>query len=551
MGLFIHLFVNTHNISTEQWESTYHESLELLNKFPANLIRFDTEEIDGHKRYRYTRQLIVDKETRGEKWIISGDMASDKQAESFALPRYLKDYYDQGDDRDILWADEDSLHYVDGNGLDLFGNKTQGYPYHLVVLAVGILVESRFPGSAYVIGDIENEQAENMTAWVNTVLKKPVEKPVCCDAQRLFSRLDKLYRNGMYTIQRFRAVSRENDEQIFAALLQLSDRKLVLNDTEQRLGEYTSLNQLGAINIISQFLKVIPDIKQLIEIVNCIIKGSGTEKSEDFSLEKLLEVLVRNMITTEKDKREPITQLADNINRMGNINHVMGVSVMKILNFNPSYIDCYLPRGELLDIFSTYDLDKRSGFEKIINESEQCCNEQLKEYREAIQEVEDIISQKEKQCNEQNHPTFAMVSAMGKDEQQLINLPYTSLSHAKQLSVQEHYILEEVDQQRVKFKNPLEATRHIGDNLQQLIKENTEYLRFETRKQGLTFIYKASIENGIVLKEHIWRLIDKEQDMDLLRTLLVLMLVADNSANFCDWRIFILEHPELWREMRR
>lgn len=37
------------------------------------------------------------------------------------------------------------LHYPTGNGCQRFGGKTQGYPSHLAVLVVAILLESRFP----------------------------------------------------------------------------------------------------------------------------------------------------------------------------------------------------------------------------------------------------------------------------------------------------------------------------------------------------------------------------------------------------------------------
>lgn len=35
MGLYVHLTVNSHNLAPQQWETTYQESLELLQKFPV------------------------------------------------------------------------------------------------------------------------------------------------------------------------------------------------------------------------------------------------------------------------------------------------------------------------------------------------------------------------------------------------------------------------------------------------------------------------------------------------------------------------------------
>ena len=62
------------------------------------------------------------------------------------------------DDIVVFAARED----FDGQGLiEVFGRKTEGYPHHQALLAVGMLVEARFPQYAMVSGKIDRAQASS------------------------------------------------------------------------------------------------------------------------------------------------------------------------------------------------------------------------------------------------------------------------------------------------------------------------------------------------------------------------------------------------------
>lgn len=72
-----------------------------------------------------------------------------------------------------------------GNGYQQLGGKTpKAIP--TVVLAVAILLESRFPQQAFLFGDIERFQVEQMVQWVNAILPTPVVEPICFAGERLY-----------------------------------------------------------------------------------------------------------------------------------------------------------------------------------------------------------------------------------------------------------------------------------------------------------------------------------------------------------------------------
>lgn len=62
-------------------------------------------------------------------------------------------------------------------------------PYHIPLLAIATLIESRFPQYACVYGDITMEQAQKAVEWANSILDKPITLPVRIDPPKLLESL--------------------------------------------------------------------------------------------------------------------------------------------------------------------------------------------------------------------------------------------------------------------------------------------------------------------------------------------------------------------------
>jgi len=253
------------------------------------------------------------------------------------------------------------------------------------------------------------------------------------------------------------------------------------------------------------------------------------------------------MITIKKESRDTYTQLADNMSRTGDINHTMGKTLSRLMGFAPSYFDFYISSEELLGIFCAYDTEKCADFEKIITHSELWCQEQIKEYNDVVNEVEKNMPQQDILSDKPLHS----LESIKKSEQNLFNFSFTEVeADLKTLfSDQEQYILDDIYRQKVIFNDPVKLVRNLGNNIQRLVNENHKQMQFDTIEEGLLLLYKASVENGIVLKEQIWIKIDKITNLKLLQNLVVLVFINNISADMCQFRIFILEHPDLWEEL--
>lgn len=530
MGLTIRVTINPEAITAEQWAAVYQESLLLLQKFPVPLMRLVEETRHGQKCYVYTSEIVQGQDTSDENWRISGDLVSYQHGETFDLHRQkTREFRERriDDDRDVLWADGADLHDPTGNGYQLFGGKTQGYPYHLAVLAVAILLESRFPQRAFVFGDIERFQVEQMVQWANAVLETPVVEPVCFDGERLYHRLTALYSDPALVIARFKALFLGTAEEELAWLLRLADENAVSHDLKNDLRHYQSLNQIGAIKLISKFLSVTQDLPRLIELVLAANQLQPARKS--FTLQELLKVLCQHFVTFTPADREPLDLFVRKADTLLNIQDTF---VQIFLNFGgaPSAIDYFMESAALLDYFAVHAPKQRTQFRKIIAEAEENCQGRLREVQELIEQLE------KREAARQESST---------DERNDAQTTTDELSHSPILPGTA-YILQQAHRQQEDFPEVETLATALGHPLQKIVQTHADVFAVADRDLLLTMLTRATYEQQIILRASAWQQIDQEQDVAILRTLLALALISRQEATFWRLRIYIFEHSELW-----
>lgn len=198
MGIHVHLSINPRDISASDWESTFAETLSLLSAWQPALLALNHRELYGVKLPVYTRSLLRNEGTAKECWRVVGDRQSMRMGETHELARHLKRYGEgvetPGGDL-VAWAASPEREYTDGPATVL-SNKTQGYPYHLALLAAAMLVEERFPLAAMVSGNITRAQAEVAQRLAAPLLGRELPLPVRVDAPQLAERLSRVYTGG-------------------------------------------------------------------------------------------------------------------------------------------------------------------------------------------------------------------------------------------------------------------------------------------------------------------------------------------------------------------
>lgn len=285
------------NISKYEWENVYEESLELVKAFPFADV--DIKEHFGFRIPVYTK--AIEKNEPEKYWSVVGDLESKQYAETFKLYRDLNKYqnFKVSDAlKDILLEEDQQI--------EVFDAKTQGYQYHLYVLAIAMLIESRFPKSAIVGGDIDFVQCVKAKEWADKHLSVPVELPVRVQPKKLLLRFTNL-KNEFEQIQILEKWLIADSEELFKIVYTNFSRETFQEWFSYKLQAFSSPNQVGALKIMVYYLNVVSNVDNLmfiackdergpkfppIEFIKALAKTWICLPREKFSYLKLFEKIV-------------------------------------------------------------------------------------------------------------------------------------------------------------------------------------------------------------------------------------------------------------------
>lgn len=542
MGLFIYEHIQP-DIKQEEWEKIYNETLFLFEKYPVPLLRSDFEEIGGFKRRVFTTQIIANKGEDDEHWYVFGDAYSLERGGYFRLFKNIKHYQGENPEsykKHILYLEGDK-DYVDVlNGETVFYNKTQGYPYHLAIMAAGILIENRMPdGKAFLYGDFEIGQAKKVIEWMNTVLEKPVKLPLCCDAEALYKSLSKVYPDKEELLDICYIKYKGTLLSWLPVILKYEKFDTFLNFYAQHLAD-SSPDTIGAVRVIEPLARYLDDIEPLIELVisaNKLIKEKPDKYgNECHTLEQLLDMLTSRYITFKEEELKPLLINAKNEDDLYTIDDVLNNLFMKFAG-KPEFIDRYVSKDELLRIFTKYEPENKEKFEEIIEKNESECKETIDKVKEMSDEKKE---ESEKQSEESQEKGF-------KDKYP----QYKQLTKTHTYSEEELYILQQTFVQKTRFAETVKAAKALSGErekvMEDMAKDGDTYFIERGAEDLKKMIYKGSQERGFGLTEKTWENIDNETNIDILRTLALLALNRNDSQNFWKWRYFFMENQSIWK----
>jgi hypothetical protein len=207
MGVMIFLDIMPDHIDASEWEKVYEETLEIIIGYPFLDSIFDDQTY--HCNWKYvtrTEERAIQFANNQIGWHTIGDERSLKMAESFVFVKnlqYYREYCGRGGNcDDILFSSvydypgiNEHLEQLKVDKVSVFDAKTQGEPFHIPLLAIACLIESRFPQHAMVYGDISIGQIEKAVKWANSILKKPIELTERADNGKLLMRIKQVLKD--------------------------------------------------------------------------------------------------------------------------------------------------------------------------------------------------------------------------------------------------------------------------------------------------------------------------------------------------------------------
>lgn len=291
MGICIHLDISR-SVTKKEWEEVYNETLTLVETLP--LAERRTVDIHG-----VDTMCLVHTEERSFPsawgsddgrigWDADGDMVTMHTAEEYFLPRDLIDGEEIDENAgdailgvcpsclDYDWNDQRFKHTY-----SIWGNKTQGEPYHLYLLAIACLIEARLGTKAFIYGDITRGQCKMAVEIANQFLDNKIDMPDRCCADRLMKRINALEFSEAEKIELFEHFYLGTKDALFGETLICNFSTKSLNHYWKEQFKNSKIGTIGFDEIISEYLLWGFEIDKLCKYIN-FTDDEGNEHYEDF-----------------------------------------------------------------------------------------------------------------------------------------------------------------------------------------------------------------------------------------------------------------------------
>ena len=381
MGLYISLHL-TPTIEADQWNRFWCDSLQLLRDFPVRLVR-PSEHKTPYGDLKIWTSNLTSTDKNGEYWEIVGDADSLLFCEPVRLYRNIEHYRKQWNQKkpkkrlpneDPLFCKaqdftkaEEGYEHVPLSGIQLFDCRTQGYPYHHAIAAVGILAEHHFPLHAFAWRDLRPGGCDTVRQWLSSLFHKDILPPICHDAARLWNRIEGTCGDISTTMKRF-------EERFIGTRTQEIHRMLAESReiTMQKLAEellYYDTITLGFRDLSKSFLEATDDLDlflDLIELRNSLVPNAKIHKEKQLviPLENVLKMLVRGFVTYSQWQGEEIRTLRRWVELEGGI--VQTINSFFLKTSIPDFFEYYCSENDLLEAFVRREPAKKKKFKQAL-----------------------------------------------------------------------------------------------------------------------------------------------------------------------------------------
>ncbi len=492
MGIYIGLDIVPNNINQKDWQKVFEETMQLIQAYPFATLK--EEDVYGFKRLALDRadgQCVKEYGVEEKYWKINGDLESKETGESFTLFSSLDRYSrlkESSVTEDIL------LNFLNKNergAREVFYAKTQGKDYHTYLLSIAALIESRFPKSTCVYGDITRAQAQKAVNWANSILDKPIDLPVRVDPSRLLERL-KVIDNEEKRLKALYDLSIGDSEEVDDLIAKHFNVNTIRNYFAKKLRGFESATQLGAELIIIRYLNAGLPLEMLVDI--CCFEKNGPQ----FSLTEFTKGICATWVLVEPTIRENINCVNKATDTPETVEEQFG-SVFLDMRFMGRRTRRYISKEEVIKVLKG-KLGDSNQLEEIIETK----------YQDIVKMLEDE-GRKQKKLIDESH-------AKTKE-----NIIYT----LEQLMFwnDKYEISEFIIKGITTVKEAVDESIATRTNLMQIIKEAEE-------QDQLIKVLSQLIQDqqSLVLTKSAWDWIENESNDVVKRMMAMLVLPVENAS---------------------
>ena len=417
MGLYITGELLPHEVTHEQWERAYLEVLQLVSTYDFLDIIHDKDKYAEYGLVWSYAEKSKEREIDGDLGVsiygaYDGCIRAEDQILYRDLSKYLPKYRNSDEivqpEPDTLrchdaylprlWNYHDELHEYQDYSRTIFGNKTQGYPHHVPLLAICLLLEDRLGNAFTVHGDITRGQINAAIEWANTIIDEPITIPCAMNNARLYERLQAFVPRQCLLESFMEATFCVCDETMYLFLQEHFSEKELADYWKERFSDVRP-GTLGSSRVFKEYLTMTDDLRLLTKI--CADKYSPEEFAKEVASSRVFE--------HDKNIDDPIAALSHDSDRETpeTIENVMAKTYALLGAGFPrnSAVARYIPieRG-IRDIALAYDDISVGGvdFEALLGKAiEEATprNEHVSEYLGIFDELMNLLNERTEQID--------------------------------------------------------------------------------------------------------------------------------------------------------
>lgn len=488
MGTYINLSILSSNISNLEWEQVYDESLKLVNAFPFADVA--EREFFGYRLPVYVK--AIEKIAPERYWSTIGDLDSKRFAETFSLYRDIGRYQSarlESGHRDILFED-------DQQKIEVFSSKTQGYEYHLYILSIAMLIESRLPERALVSGNIDYDQCVKAKQWADQYLSSPIEIPVRVDVDKLISRATHL-KKEVDRIQFIKEWLIADQEEIFKTIYTRFTKTTYVEWFCSELKAYSTPNQLGVLKLLIYYLNEAADLNELLYMV------CKSENGPQFPDSEVIRAIARTWVCLPREKFSFLDAFGK-ISGHPEVTERQFGTVMLDMMFAGREMKTYIPLTDVSIILGEYLPIPASEIESMLKQEIFKIEEQLLAFHNQIR------------------PVLEITEASTEDNMYLADEDAFLYYDGSKVVLTDE---QELTLKAIAYSIKTFLNREGKDSLKEF---------FSVPLAKLKLILAAFINEkfNMILTEQAWEWIDKTEDPFLIKVLLVKLIIDDaNNLN--------------------
>ena len=299
MGIFIHMDI-ADTVTQEEWTKVYEKSLLMAKKF--GFFDFGNKLIHGENVFCIFP--TEEKDFNGRTgWRAIGSFPEYKRAEDQFMPKHLPENR-SGQAYDMLRTEipEKIVQTVEKHhSVCIWGNKTQGEPYHMGLLAIACMVEKELGKQVLIDGDITYGQCVRAAEMATDALGEEIRPPISCRLSDLYERISGFTELDEETkLDLLMSVYLEEENDRYGEYLRQHYSYETLTAYWKKCFSETKVNTYGFNKLMKRYFLLSSDLKRFCELADF-------DKTDPEMCTTLIQKIMKSALyLKEKDCYDPL-----------------------------------------------------------------------------------------------------------------------------------------------------------------------------------------------------------------------------------------------------